>query len=752
MTVTHDQQTHVRTPERSHAFRRVLETVHQPDRRAPDARPMTSEVVIEDGWSIVLSRSASPLVLRVAQDLQEYFLISMGVSLLLRRVYDIAASIREDERAIIFTTRQELPELGEGLTTARSYRLLVMTERLVICGADERGTSQGSYYLEDLMNLREAPFLQTQDVTREPLFSPRMTHSGWGLDEFPDAYLNRIAHAGMDSILVFVTGPDRTPDEGTHVRDAHGRVSPGRYRDLNDLVSRAARYGLDVYFYAYFHIDDVPHPTDPGAEAVYARVYGDVFAHCPQAKGLVLVGESVEFPSKDPHTTGAHRLAPTADGLPPTKPSPGWWPCSDYPEWLEMVKRVTRKHNPEADIVFWTYNWGYAPQEDRLALVRTIPTDVTLLVTFEMFEPIVRDGIQELCVDYTAAFVGPGAYFRSEAEVAHERGLRLYTMCNTGGLTWDFGDVPYEPIPYQWARRHAAIREARDAWGLSGLMESHHYGWWPSFVSDLAKFNYWTPVPSSDGLIEAIARRDFGEAAVPMVLAAWREWSEAINDYVPTNEDQYGPFRTGPSYPLVFKSVPKFPIAGHAMMGDRIFHIDYRVDIGSRAMQTAGPARIPIEIGILQRMADRWQQGVTHLEDALACTPTYKRPNAERMHALAMFMLNTVRTTIHVKRWWQLKQQLFGEADPAKAHPVLDEMVALLEREIANAEATIPYVEVDSRLGWEPTMDYVCSPDHLRWKIAHARRVVEKEIPNYRVAIDISPGLNHQIQDAYGMA
>ena len=32
-------------------------------------------------------------------------------------------------------------------------------------------------------------------------------------------------------------------------------------------------------------------------------------------------------------------------------------------------------------------------------------------------------------------------------------------------------------------------------------------------------------------------------------LKAWRLWSEAITDYVPTSRNQYGPFRIGPAYP-----------------------------------------------------------------------------------------------------------------------------------------------------------------------------------------------------------
>lgn len=736
MSVRAEHVSHVLHTEQPYAFRRRLDIVHQPDRRDPEARPEETEFAIGKGWSIVVGTSATPLILDVAKDLQDYLLTSMGESLLLERVNDVASAAREGEGVIVLATRADLPEIDDGLSTPRGYRLVCSPARVVICGADDRGVGQGSYYVEDLMNLREAPYLRTQDTTRLPLFSPRMTHSGWGLDEFPDTYLNAVAHAGMDSILVFVTGVDRTPDEHTHDRSQASMGTRGRYRDFNNLIDRAERYGLDVYFYAYFRNDDLPHPSDHAAEEIYDRTYGSVFQACPRAKGIVLVGESVEFPSKDPNTTGRHRLASTADGLPATKPSPGWWPCSDYPEWLGLVKKVTRRHSPNADIVFWTYNWGYAPEDARLALIRSLPTDVTLLVTFEMFEPIEREGVQQICVDYTASFVGPGQYFVSEAQAAQERGLRLYTMSNTGGLTWDFGVIPYEPIPFQWARRHAALREAREAWGLSGLMESHHFGWWPSFVSELAKWNSWTPGPASEETCAALARRDFGVEAAPLALEAWREWSEAILDYVPTNEDQYGPFRIGPSYPLVFHAQPVFPTASHAMFDDRIFHIDYQPQAGARALKPPGPVRIDAEIRSLRRMAERWERGIDLMEAAIARTPARKRPHADWLLGLARFILHTIRTTIHTKEWWKLKHHLFGEPDRTRGKELLDQMVTVAEREMANAEATIPLVEADSRLGWEPSMEYVGDAAHLRWKLAQVQRVLESEIPAYRHALD----------------
>ena len=71
--------------ERNYEFRRRLNQVHQPDRRDASLRPGRSEAAVAGDWRIVVGVAASPYLLRVAQDLQDYFLVSMGLSLLLER-------------------------------------------------------------------------------------------------------------------------------------------------------------------------------------------------------------------------------------------------------------------------------------------------------------------------------------------------------------------------------------------------------------------------------------------------------------------------------------------------------------------------------------------------------------------------------------------------------------------------------------------------------------------------------------------
>ena len=44
-------------------------------------------------------------------------------------------------------------------------------------------------------------------------------------------------------------------------------------------------------------------------------------------------------------------------------------------------------------------------------------------------------------------------------------------------------------------------------------------------------------------------------------------------------------------------------------------------------------------------------------------------------------------------------------------------MEEILKNELENVKDTIPLVQVDSRLGWEPSMEYVGDEKALIWKI-----------------------------------
>ncbi|HBP38648.1 MAG TPA: hypothetical protein DD640_07900 [Clostridiales bacterium] len=702
--------------EKNYDFRKRLLEVHRKNRRDTALMPEPGECCLDGKTEIVMPADADRVLRRAALDLQDYLAVSMGIGVRVRLTDNISAAVSVGSGNIVLATRAHLPEriLPDG-NGPRGFSIDAGAN-VVITGFDSAGAMQGGFFLEDLMNIRQVPFLKRGTLARRPKFSPRMVHSGFGLDQYPDEHLAAIAHAGMDAILVFVKGTD---------------IAASGYLDFNDLCWRAAQYGLDVYAYSYL-VSDM-HPDDPGAPDYYDRIYGSVFAACPALRGIVLVGESVEFPSRDPLTTGKSYKQPSADGLPDPRPSPGWWPCSDYPQWLGLVRDSVRRYRPDADIVFWTYNWGYVEEKYRLALLDSLPTDISLLVTFEMFEKIRTGPVTSTCVDYTLMFAGPGGYFLSEARKARERGIRLYAMVNTGGLTWDIGVIPYEPAPGQWMERHLKILECREKYGLCGLMESHHYGFWPSFISDLAKWDFLEGSPPPKETLRLLAERDFGPAGANRALQAWEIWSRGIRHYLSTNEDQYGPFRIGPAYPLVFNRDVRIPAAPYALFGSGICQNRYKPQDQGRCSLLA--FRLPVEMEYLTVMRDCFAEGAEILAGILPALPERQKENAGRLVNLGRFISRCAQTTIHVKQWYQLRQDLLAADSAESVIRLSEEMRAVAAAEIANAELTIPLVQQDSRLGWEPSMEYLGDEAHLRWKIKQVRQVIEAELPMYQLSL-----------------
>ena len=697
--------------ELNYQFRQRYSVVHTPDRRDTSAVAAQNETEIDNSWAITVPNDADTVLMNAARDLVDYFFVSMGISLHLIKESEYTVGAR-----IKYAVDTKLPD--------RSYHLSVSESEVLLIGQTERLAAQAGYFVEDLMNLREAPFLEHTDTVRTSLFTPRMVHSGYGLDMFPNEHLINIAHSGVDAILTFVKDIDITP---------HG------YQDFNDLCCRAARYGIDVYAYSY--LANKLHPEDEGAEEFYEGLYGKLLDRCPYFKGIIFVGESCEFPSKDPHTEMIRRKDHFGDGkpLPRTKPYPGWWPCYDYPIWLELVSRIMRRRRPDIDIVFWSYNWCRVDASYRKALIDTLPKDITLQATFEMGEFVYRDGIQNTTADYTLYHVGPGNYFKTEGQFAKENGLKFYSMTNTGGLTWDIGVVPYIPAPYRWIERYRKMLEAHKEYGLSGLMECHHYGFSPSFISDLAKWAFWTPECDLEDVLARIAARDFSAECRDTVLEAYRLFSDAMYHLISVVVDQYGPFRIGPAYPLVLfeNSDLRVPALPYAHFGSNICYAVYgknnygattlslnpKDDKDGKAMQ-----KFNYEIANFKQCAALFTKGIELLYPLLDKLPERKRDSAARIIGLCHFIRNTALTAVNAKEFFKRKTAL-SYLCGSERNAVIDEMLAICEAEKQNALQTIPLVDFDSRLGFEPSMEYMCDRAHIEWKLELLENVIKKELP-----------------------
>ena len=687
--------------EKNYDFRKRMLAIHEKDIRNYALKPADNQVELKNGLTVIVPDDE--VIFTAARDFADYMLISMDISV---------AIAKKGAQVPGQTITVELAaDNGVDLGKANGYKgfRIDVDENILITAFDVRGAAQGLYHLEEMMTLHKAPFITKETVFRKPMFAPTMVHSGYGLDEYPDEHLQAIAHEGRDAILVFV-------------QDVN--ITPYGYLDFNELIHRAKKYGIDVYAYSYLQSDK--HPSDPGAESYYENNYGRLFATCPELKGIVLVGESVGFPSHDPHVAPDPKSVVDKDGLPVGKPRSGWYPCEDFPEWLALIQKVITKHAPNADIVFWTYNLSKQPEEARVKLIENIPEGITLQVNrFECGNKVHLDGREIITADYTIHTPGPSEIVASECKAAKKRDMRLYTMTNTGGLTWDFGTIPYVPAPFQWIRRYEGMKMANREWGLSGIMESHHYGMYPSFISKLAKWCFNDPDRDMNEILDDVLISEFGEECLAQMRDALNDWSDAICLYTPTDNDQYGAFRIGPSYPFVFIAPYKNPDMPYAHFGNSYLQMyPHEVD-GYRGAPV--PIRVGAEIRSLEKMLAKMEDGIAKINAI-----ENKSDKLLQLLNLGQYMANTIKTGIASKKWYKLIGQFTCSETKDEVLDVLDRMEKLLLAEIENAEATIPLVEVDSRLGWEPSMEYMGDKARIEWKIRHTKYLINTEIANQK--------------------
>ncbi|MBQ7207363.1 MAG: hypothetical protein IJS01_06150 [Lentisphaeria bacterium] len=677
--------------------------VHKPGRRRAGRRAADDEVMPDGSWQLACAPDAPEILLRALEDFQDYLRVSMELSLPVTR--------ERNERTLFLSVNENI---------GRGFVIRTRRDAIDVELAFPEEAFRAVCHIEDIMNLEGAPVLRRGELVRRPLYDSRTVHSGSGIDNYPDSELCAAVHAGYTTIILFLKDFDMT---------AAGKC------DVNDVIRRAGQYGLKVLLYNY--IPTFIHPDDPKAEETFDAVYGEIFRRYPDAMGITLCGESLEFPSKDPAVTGKRYNESVTDGIPDTRPSPGWYPCEDYPRYLAGIERAIHRVKPDALISFSTYNWGWAPLELRRKFLEKLPKGITLCVCFEIFSQHTLEGLRTPVMDYTISVTEPGYYFKSECETAAHLGIPLRGNVNTAGISWSFGTVPWVPVPGRWLARDRYLRKAKADWNVSKHYTTHHYGWWASPAADLGRWSAWEDFePDYDELLKKIAVRDYGEEAAPGVLAAWKLWDEAMAHYTASNEDQYGPWRVGPAYPFIFQpnitrtmqnKEIRFPTAPGAHFGWRIIKTFYQPYENEH--QAPGFLRYPAEIRSLEKMLALWEKGE---QAASAASGTEE---GQRLIALGHFIRNSIRTTINIKRWWLLNIRMQCSSDAAEARALLDRIEALAREEIANARDTIACTETDSRLGWEPSMEYVCDPWHLNWKIRQVESAL-REIQSYRKVLD----------------
>ncbi len=686
--------------ERNYEFRERMLEIHKKDIRDYNVKPEADEFCLSDGILIAIGKDADIVTETAAKDFTDYLLTSMEIG--------GAVSVKENVKGAI---NVKIADSSVDMTDADSikgFRIDTCEDGITIYGFDARGCAQGLYYLEKCMTTRKAPYIKYGTVRKKPLFFPQMLHSGYGLDDYPNEHLNAIAHEGRDAIIIFVKDVDKTP---------YG------YLDFNALIYRASKYGIDVYAYSY--IVNKVHPEDEGGIAYYEGTYGKLFKQCSGFKGIILVEGSLCFPSKDPAIRADTQLKDNVNSIPVGRPSTCQAPASDMPMFLSTIKGIIEKYKKDAEFIVWSYSVQASRNEEmRHKWISQIPEGGILLATLEKNDVFVnRAGSRVFATDYTLSNPGAGKRFLSDIKFAHEKGYKTYVMTNTGGLTWDMGVMPYQPGAYLWMERYQAVIELAKTCGVCGIMESHHYGFYPSFISKLSNEVYRDQSVDMEKHLDDVLLSEFGSGHIEKIKKALWYMSESNARYTRSSGDGCSTLRIGAAWPLCVKLGLKPPTVSFAHFGNSIVAQKY---------ETTWNQHFRLNSEIIPEELESWKEALKYASEGVSILNTIENPNDNlmRLILLCRYIECQCKSAICAKKWVLTKQRL----DMAKKEAVpgiVSEMRRMAADEIKNAEAAIECTDYDSRLGWEPSMEYIADSDHLRWKISQVKYACEVELEEY---------------------
>lgn len=681
--------------ERRYGFRERMIEYHPEGIRRKEEKVSVDEFIVNDGvcvW-IDIQNDGDRVVETAAWDLVHFLYKSM----------EISSSVSKNTGSIKVCVADESIDMT-GADATKGFRIDVTVEGITIYGYDFRGCAQGIYYVEKSMLLRKAPYLKIGTVKKKPLFSPQMVHSGYGLDVYPNEHLAQIAHEGRDAILVFVTAVNMTPCG---------------YRDFNELIFRAAKYGIDVYAYSYIQIQK--HPEDPGGKEHFEDTYGQLFHQCPGFKGVVLVENSLHFPGRQFHGYfDDYRNIPKGTFSSMDKPS------DDMRLFLDTIKSTIRKYRDDAELIVWTYTAQRHEEEMRHKWISQIPKDATVLITYDNQAYYTNKGdVDCYSRDYTLSNPYPSQKFLSDIKYAHENGYKVYAMTNTGGLTWDMGVMPYQPGIQLWMKRCSQVIKCAKEYGISGLMESHHYGFWPSIISKISNEMYRDMGTSIEKILEEVIVCEYGDEYVTEIKEALQCMSDSNECYTASGLDMVSTSRIGAAWPLNIKLELKPPTATYAHFGSSIIAAKYETEKVWQIRNKLLAELIPEEI-------QSWKKAIKYAHKGVEILRSIESPNEniERLLLLCKYIECQCKSAVCAKQWYLKKMEL-DMSTSDNALEVIGDMRSLAEEEIKNVEMAISCTDYDSRLGWEPSMEYIADSENLKWKIELIKYVCEIELEEY---------------------
>lgn len=528
---------------------------------------------------------------------------------------------------------------------------------------------------------------------------------------YTDGLLARMARDGFNGIWVWLNTEEAAMDSAIfpELDDAEAAIRLSR---LDDLAKRARRFGIDVYVYLatgyHHHVPAAFYEKYPEVRGVgwgtpmctsdervrryHAEIVTNLFRRAPDVRGLVVIYDSEGF-FYCGNTEVNRGKCPRCRNRSTTDLA------------LEVLTNLNdAMHRAGGDggkrLIAWNYGTDYAWIQK---LIPRLPKDILFQVDFSKGGELERDGIHHSTGDYNLTLVGPPGHFARQHADARAAGLGFVAKTEHA-VSQEFIFVPYIPAMEQWYRRFSKMRDYEAAGWFANWC---HYGYAASLPARLFNRMSKEKVPGPDQTMLALAADHYGERAAPIVVKAWKAFSDGIRAFPYSDRVSRlpGPLQKGPSHPFILDP-------GVQSFGQwRSWQNDLEWT------RPWGPA---VTSKYLSQVKRHFTRGIAGLEAG-------DLRNAE--WRIARTIESSLETVLNLIDWIETRDRYPGLKQAAAQR--LEE-IALAERR--NVLRILPVLEADSRLGYASEGGGVLrgglfTPELVRWKIGQLDDLLVRELP-----------------------
>lgn len=620
-----------------------------------------------------------------------------------------------------YTIRLEI-DISRNNVQGEYERFSVKTKHreCIITAFEEQGLRRALCYLEDEMSSRRGPFIPIGIKSRWTNIEDRISHSpispyrfqtGWELldkyDYYPDQYLNKLVHCGVNGI--WVAGLFRNLISSATLPELGPKQH--RLKKLKQLTEKADRYGIKVFLFCIEsravpneHPVFVAHPEIKGAKMCEVtsalctstplvrkyiqEVTSELFSEVPKLAGLINI-----FNGERGTTCWLN------NELVVTCPR-----CNKRQQWDVLAENLNqfylgmRRASVTAKLIAWSYaidasvgnEYSTASLESFVKLIEKAHPDIIWLSNFE------HGGVKKVnrkkinIQEYSLSYIGPSESFQKIAEKTSEKRRRLYAKLQMG-TTFELPSVPYIPLPDIAGDKILYAKKT----SVSGIMLSWIIGGVPNLMLKTACEAAFVSKFNRKKFLQRIASIYWTERCAKEVSRAWEYFSTAFSMYPNDNNViYYSPITRAPVYPLRL----------HIELGIiypfnwGLDHFRYPQPFEYNASRWRGPFTNKELQSSFRRMEKIWYKGLVILESLIVLPGTTKE--SLRQYAVSEAIWIHLRSTANIIEFYRLRDIIKKKEELNTDSKNIQRMVEIAEDEITLGYKMIESIKVEPFLGF----------------------------------------------------